>query len=221
MKKIIVFAYFIFSFLSVPHFFSQDFPQDFSISEITPEIFEIIYGKSMPEEAVFLKNELRHLTVLHKNFDGETLSGNIIVNACIAEKVLEIFRILYENDYPIEKISLIDNYDAIDEESMTDNNSSAFCYRPISGSSKLSNHALGLAVDINPLYNPYFKIHRDGTISHIQPSLGKFYTDRTKYYPYKIESDDLCVRTFKDAGFEWGGDWESVKDYQHFEWVWK
>ena len=127
----------------------------------------------------------------------------------------EIFKQLYEAGYEIEKIRLIDEYDADDEKSMSDNNSSAFNFRYISYSTKLSKHALGLAVDINTLYNPYVK-YVDGR-RNVEPANAEKYTDRSIEFPHKIDHGDLCYKVFTEHGFEWGGDWEHAKDYQHFE----
>ena len=103
-----------------------------------------------------------------------------------------------------------------DETQMRDDNSSCFCYRAIAGSTKLSKHARGLAVDINTFYNPYYKDRADGT-RFIQPATAAEYCDRTKSFPYKIDHNDLCFKLFTEAGFEWGGDWRTCKDFQHFE----
>jgi hypothetical protein len=99
--------------------------------------------------------DLRYLHVLHKDIDGNEHEGEMIVNYHIAEDVLNILHELYDNDYPIEKIRLVDEYDADDELSMEDNNSSSFNFRFISHTGRISKHGLGLAVDINTLYNPY------------------------------------------------------------------
>ena len=80
---------------------------------------------------------------------------------------------------------------------------------------RLSSHSKGMAIDINPLYNPLVKERGGRTLFY--PSNADAYVDRTKYFPYKIEKGDLCVRLFKKYGFSWGGDWRSSKDYQHFE----
>ncbi|MBQ4401413.1 MAG: M15 family metallopeptidase, partial [Synergistaceae bacterium] len=117
--------------------------------------------------------------------------------------------------YPIERVRLVDEYDADDETSMRDNNSSCFNFRFITHSTKISKHGLGLAVDINTLYNPYVKETKDGRI--LEPATAGEYVDRTKSFPYKIEKGDLCYRLFIERGFEWGGEWKSLKDYQHFE----
>ena len=99
---------------------------------------------------------------------------------------------------------------------MQANNTSCYCYRPIAGTTRLSKHARGLAIDVNPLYNPCVRRKKDGTLL-IQPSTGKPYADRNKFFKYKITRRDLCYRLFIQHGFRWGGDWRSVKDYQHFE----
>ena len=143
--------------------------------------------------------------LLHVGFDGETHTGELVVNRLIADDVLDIFKQLYEASYEIEKIRLIDEYDADDEKSMSDNNSSAFNFRYISYSTKLSKHALGLAVDINTLYNPYVK-NVDGR-RNVEPANAEKYTDRSIEFPHKIDHDDLCYKVFAEHGFEWGGDW--------------
>lgn len=115
---------------------------------------------------------------------------------------------------------LPDNYLSDDEKMMCDNNSSCFNYRVISQTNKISKHDMGMAVDINTLYNPYHNIvtNSDGTTKEIiEPATGKVYLDRTKNFNYKIEKDDLCYKLFTGKGFEWGGDWTNRKDYQHFE----
>lgn len=156
------------------------------------------------------------LTVQYLDGQGCSQQGTIICNTTIAQDLREIFAELYRAKYPIERIRPISEYDDDDERSMQDNNTSCYCYRPIAGSKRLSKHAMGLAIDINPLYNPCVKRRKDGTLN-VQPSTGRPYIDRKKQYPYKIKRDDLCYRLFIKHGFQWGGSWRSLKDYQHFE----
>ena len=153
--------------------------------------------------------------MLHVDLNGETHEGEMIVNYHIAEDVLEILRQLYEANYPIERVRLVDEYDADDERSMEDNNSSSFNFRFISHTTRVSKHGLGLAVDINTLYNPYTKTVDGERI--VEPVTGEPYLDREADFPYKIDHEDLCFKLFTEHGFEWGGDWEDRKDYQHFE----
>ena len=182
---------------------------------IPDEIFAKMQGKSYKDDCTIPRDDLRYIHVLHKNIEGETLEGEMVCSTLIAEDLLEIFRELYEQSYPIEKMRLIDEYDANDELSMTDNNSSCFNYRTISHTNKISKHGLGVAVDINTLYNPYTKVVDGERI--IEPTAGAPYLDRDADFPYKIERGDLCYNLFIAHGFEWGGDWPDRKDYQHFE----
>ena len=187
----------------------------FAISPITDAVFERIRGRSFKADCTLPREELRHLCVRHVGLDGGTHEGEMIVNRHIAEDVLDILRRLYEAGYPIERIRLVDEYGADDELSMEDNNSSSFNFRFISHTRRVSKHGLGLAVDINPLYNPYTKIV-DGERT-VEPVTGAPYLDREADFPCRIDHDDLCYRLFTERGFEWGGDWVSCKDYQHFE----
>ena len=188
----------------------------FASEPINDETFQRMQGKSWKKDCPLKRSELRYLRLLHRNAEGKPQLGEMVVNAQIADRVVRILRQLYDAKYPIQRMVLPDVYDADDETQMRANNSSCFCYRPISGTTKLSKHARGLAIDINTLYNPYYKDRTDGT-RYIQPATAAEYCDRTKTFPYKIDHDDLCFRLFTEAGFEWGGDWTSCKDFQHFE----
>ena len=187
----------------------------FYAAEIDSKIFSRIDGKSYKKNCPLPLDDLRYLHVLHKDLSGTTLEGELICNFKIAQPLIEIFKKLYAENYPIEKIRLIDEYEADDELSMRDNNSSCFNFRYVSFTNRISLHGYGLAVDINPLYNPYIKTVDGKKI--IAPDTSADFEDRTKIFPYKIEADDLCCKLFKAHGFLWGGDcWDDEKDYQHF-----
>lgn len=187
---------------------------NFYISEIDDKVFSRIDGKSYKKNCTVPLEELRYLQVLHKNLNGETLSGELICNVKIAETLIKIFEKLYAENYAIEKIRLVDEYNADDELSMSDNNSSCFNFRLVSNTNRISLHGYGLAVDINPLYNPYITF-RNGK-KNIEPANATEFEDRTKNFPYKITTDDLCYKIFTSNGFLWGGSWDDSKDYQHF-----
>ena len=192
----------------------------FRSETISDRIFNRMWLKSWKEDCPLKRSELRYLKMLHRNADGNPQRGEMVVNAAIADKVIDVFRRLYQADYRIERMVFIDNYDADDESSMRANNSSSFNFRFMPGSTtKISKHGLGLAFDINTLYNPYVK-QKDDESWHIEPATGEPYAfdreNRTDI-PYKIDHNDLAYRLFTEAGFEWGGDWTSLKDYQHFE----
>lgn len=99
--------------------------------------------------------------------------------------------------------------------SMEDNNTSCFNYRVVDGTSSLSKHAYGMAIDINPLYNPYVTYPKGKR--RVSPAAGAVYADRNKDFPYKIDKNDLCYQLFTEHGFTWGGSWKTMKDYQHFQ----
>ena len=189
--------------------------EGFYMTKINDEIFSRIKGKSFKDNCTLPVEDLRYIHVLHKDLEGNTHEGEIICNVYIAFDVLDIFMKLYEAGYPIEKVRLVDEYDADDETSMRDNNSSSFNFRFISHTTKISKHGLGLAVDINTLYNPFVKEVNGKKI--LEPATAGEYTDRSKEFPYKIDTEDLCYKLFTEHGFEWGGNWKTVKDYQHFE----
>lgn len=193
----------------------EGFAQQFYQQEVTDSIFARIQGKSFKENCTTLREDLRYLRVLHYNKEGEVLEGELICHKAIAEDLLEIFQELYQAKYPIERMVLIDEYAADDEASMCANNTSAFNFRTISGGRRLSSHSTGMAIDINPLYNPLVR-WRDGQ-TRVFPADAAPYVDRSRDFPYKIVRGDLCHQLFKKHGFSWGGDWKNSKDYQHFE----
>lgn len=188
----------------------------FAASEITDDIFGRIYGKSFKANCTTPREDLRYLRLLHYDIDGNIRLGELICHKSIATDLVEIFRELYKAQYPIEKMTLIDEYNADDNASMRDNNSSAFNYRMKTAGKTLSKHAFGLAIDINPLYNPYVKTRSNGQ-QYIEPANAAPYADRSRPSHYKITHDDICCKLFKQHGFKWGGDWKTIKDYQHFE----
>lgn len=192
----------------------------FKAEMISDAIFSRMWLKSWKKECPLHRKDLRYLKILHHNAEGKPQRGEMVVNAKIAGKTLRIFRQLYEAGYRIERMVLIDNYNGNDEEAMRANNTSAFNFRYVTGSTKkISKHGLGLAVDINTLYNPYIKKRANGTW-RIQPEAGKKYAFNRisrRDIPYKIDHNDLAYKLFTQAGFKWGGDWRSLKDYQHFE----
>ena len=189
--------------------------KSFYYEELSKEIKERINGKSYGENCDVPYEELRYVKVLHWGFDGETHIGEMIVNKAIAEDVIEIFKELYEAKYPIERMVLVDEYDADDNTSMAANNSSAFNYRVIEGTKRISLHSYGMAIDINPLYNPY--VHTVDGERVVTPLEGAKYEDRSLDCPYYIHAGDVCYEAFIKRGFTWGGNWKSNKDYQHFQ----
>ena len=202
---------------TVPEETVPDPADSFYAEEISDAIFARMAGKSFPDECTTPREDLRYLHLLYKDIDGRAHEGEMVCNEIIADKLIDIFRKLYEADYPIERMSLVDDYDADDDASMLDNNTSCFNFRYVSGTNSISKHGLGLAVDLNPFYNPY--IHVLDGVKLIEPEGSEPYADRSLDFDYKIDEDDLAYRLFKEAGFTWGGSWKNSKDYQHFQYV--
>ena len=188
----------------------------FAAEPIPDGVWARMQGKTYKENPYIGRDDLRHVRALHWDYDDQMHIGEMVCNKQIADVVARILRQLFDAKYPIQRMLLPDVYDADDETQMRDNNSSCFCFRTIAGSTNLSKHARGLAIDINTLYNPYFKVREDGSL-FIQPATAGAYCERTMDFPYKIDHDDLCFKLFTEAGFDWGGDWITRKDYQHFE----
>jgi hypothetical protein len=157
---------------------------------------------------------LRLVRFSYINFRGETQNdGSAIVLDAVANEVLMLFDDLRLAHFPIEKAMLMTAYDGNDDLSMKDNNTSSFNDRNIAGSSRISMHAFGAAIDINPKNNPF--LLRSGKRQIVKPMSGSAYLDRSVNSPGMAEQ----VRAiFADHGFViWGGDWRNPVDYQHFQ----
>ncbi len=166
---------------------------------------EAVKGTKAPADV--LKAQ-KLLTVRYWSNDGKLHQGQIMVHKDAADDVKEIFKIIEETKFPVGKCIPIVKYDWDDGASMDDNNSSAFNYRTIAGTKKMSNHAYGKAVDINPLWNPFTR--RNGSVS---PEKGKYDRNREGTF-YK---EQRIVKEFKKRGWRWGGEFTSYKDYHHFD----
>ena len=188
----------------------------FAVEAIPDGVWQRMQGKTYKPNPNIGRDDLRHLRVLHKDLKGRTVIGEMVCNKKIASELRDIFKELYEASYPIERMVLADEYDADDERQMRANNTSCFCYRVVEGTTSLSKHALGLAVDLNPLYNPYIRYRKNGK-RIVQPATATPYCDRKANFPYKITTSDLAYKLFMKHGFRWGGSWTSSKDYQHFD----
>lgn len=201
--------------VNVENFKSKHLKQLFFVSKISDNLYSRIYKKSYKSNCTVSLEELRYIRILYVGFDEKTHIGELIVNKSIADDVKVIFYKLYMHNYPLEKVVLVDEYDADDNRSMADNNTSSFNYRVVEGTTHLSKHSLGLAIDINPKYNPYIHTLNGKTVC--SPSNGSDYADRSKDFPHKIDTSDYAYQLFTEYGFTWGGAWNSSKDYQHFQ----
>lgn len=187
---------------------------------IPDDIRTYMTGRSYKQNSNISLDDLSYLTIPHYDFNNNIQEGHMVVNSSLAEDVLDIFAELYDIKYPIERMELVDNYNASDYESIEDNNTSAFNYREsTSGSGKLSMHALGRAIDINPQINPY--VRADGTGKH-QNAAEYWSRNKSKWTSdiakdAYIGTDSEIYNIFIKHGWKWGGNWTSYRDYQHFE----
>jgi hypothetical protein len=188
------------------------FAPSFQYYPIDKEVEKRIKGVSWKENSSVKLKDLCYVKVTYWGFDEKPHIGELIVAKDLGQEVIDIFKDLYKVKYPIEKIRLVDEYAAIDSKSMEDNNTSAFCYREVDGKpGKLSKHSYGVAIDINPLQNPY--VYKE----KIAPKAGKQYVNRSKITKGMIVKNDACYKAFTSRGWTWGGDWKYEKDYQHFQ----
>ena len=157
-------------------------------------------------------DDLSLVQITHAGFDGRQYQGDLVVHASLAAEVVDIFAELLAVEYPIERVRLVDAYAGDDAASMADNNSSAFNCRLATGSNdRYSVHSYGRAIDINPVQNPYVR----GDV--VLPPAGRAHLDRDRPAPGSVLAGDAAHRAFTARGWQWGGEWRSLRDYQHFE----
>jgi hypothetical protein len=153
---------------------------------------------------------LRLLTLDHWGFDGRVHTGRLVVAATQTGAVLRAMRGLYDARFPIRRMQLVERYGADDDRSMAADNTSGFNCRRVYPGGPWSAHAFGLAIDINPVENPYI------TSGGVSPPAGVALVDRSQYRKGMIHAGDAAVRAFAAVGWKWGGAWRYPKDYQHF-----
>ena len=179
-------------------------------SEIHGKVKDKIVGSSWREGCPVGLKKLRLLRLRHWGFDGEVHKGRLVVHRGHDREVLHVFRRLFRKRFPIRRMKLIDAYGADDHRSMNADNTSGFNCRFVAGTTRWSMHAYGKAIDINPVENPY--VWSGG----VSPPQGAGYVDRTQDRKGMIHHRDAVWWAFRYRGWEWGGDWTDVKDYQHF-----
>lgn len=179
-------------------------------ASIEPIPREVLDRSTWKEECPVTPDDLRYLTMTHYGFDGEFHTGEMIVNVSVAEDVVEVFRQLQEARFPIEQMRVIDEFELDLPPTGDWNDTTSFVCRPAVNSGRWSQHAFGLAIDVNPFHNPYLK---DGLVI---PELASTYLDRDDLRPGMIVSGDVPFAAFADIGWTWGGNWNSLKDWMHF-----
>ena len=156
------------------------------------------------------RSELRYVRVVFHGFDEQPHTGELLVHADVAANMVDVFRALYRARFPIEEMRVVDGPELDLPPTGDGNNTTAFVCRPSRGATSWSQHAYGLAVDVNPFHNPYVK---DDVVL---PELASSYTRRAVQRPGMHQPGGVAVRAFAAIGWEWGGHWSSLKDYMHF-----
>jgi hypothetical protein len=157
-------------------------------------------------------SSLRRLRVGYWGFDGKSRVGTLVVNRSAVGPLTIVFRRLYKARFPIRRMRPIDAYGGNDERSLAADNTAAFnCrYAVGPGPKRWSAHAYGLAIDVDPVENPYLESGR------VHPRAGRAYLDRTNIRPGMAVRGGLLVSAFRSVGWQWGGRWTGTPDYQHF-----
>ncbi len=175
-----------------------------------PVTEEILARSTYIPECPVTPDELSYLTQTYWGFDNRPHTGEMIVHASVATDVIQVFEQLYKARFPLEEMRIITKEDLEAEPTGDGNVTTCFVCRPAVGLNRWSEHAYGLAIDINPFQNPYIR----GDL--VLPELARSYTNREWIRPGMIFPDDIVVRSFRQIGWYWGGDWESLLDIMHF-----
>ncbi|MFC6577821.1 M15 family metallopeptidase [Planomonospora parontospora] len=184
-------------------------PPEFAakVSRVARERLPYSWRKGCPVPV----RDLRLITMTYWGFDDRPHTGELVVHEDVADDVVTVFGRLYGWRWPIYRMVLVDVYKGDDFDSIDADNTSAFNCRPATGSSSWSRHAYGKAIDINPRENPY--VSADGSVAHRN---ARRFAERPVKAPGVINPGDKVVRAFERLGWEWGGSWSGIKDYQHF-----
>lgn len=162
---------------------------------------ESVSGIDFPSE---VRKNLVLTEVFYYSFDKKLHKGQLLIHKSVEKDIKEIFEFIKNSKFPVNKVVPVSEYGWSDKSSVLDNNTSAFNYRNVMGTNKLSSHSTGKAIDLNPLLNPHIK---KGTST-------RPYDPRK---PGTITRNSELVKIFIKKGWQWGGNWRSSKDYQHFE----
>lgn len=166
---------------------------------------QAIHGTTAPKEVV---DSLCLIDVRYYSLDGKLHQGQLVVHVSVREDVIEIFKLIEKTKFTVKKVIPIVAYQWSDNASMEDNNTSAFNYRNIAGTDRLSNHAFGMAVDINPEFNPVVYPNGETTPE------GAFYKPARNG---TFHENQEILKEFKKRGWRWGGNFNTYKDYHHFD----
>jgi hypothetical protein len=156
-------------------------------------------------------DDLAYVQLTFWGFDDQRHTGELLLNRSVADDVVGVFRTLYKERFPFEELRVTSRAELDAHPTGDGNNTGSFVCRPSTGSTTtFSQHAFGLAIDLDPFQNPYTNDDL------VLPELASSYLDRDDVRPGMITPDGVVVRAFESIGWTWGGTWRSLKDYQHF-----
>lgn len=179
-------------------------------ASVGPVPDDVLARSTWSQECPVGIDELQYVTVTFVGFDGDPHTGELLVHERAVDDIVEVFRELHDANYPIEDMTILSQADLEAPPTGDRNNTSAFECRRAVGSASFSEHAYGLAIDLNPFQNPY----RKGDL--VLPELASAYLDRSRDLPGMIQPGGPVVAAFASIGWEWGGNWTSLEDYHHF-----
>lgn len=177
---------------------------------IQPVPADVLARSSWNSHCPVAAGDLRYVTVGFRGFDGRAHTGELLVNAQAADKLVTVFGRLFAAGFPIERMRISSNAELNAPPTGDGNTTESFACRPVRGQTAWSQHAYGLAVDVNPFQNPYHK----GQV--VLPELATAYLDRAQAWPGMIQPGGPVVQAFAAVGWHWGGTFRSLKDYMHF-----
>jgi len=201
MKSLIINIFLLLHLFNNPNFAQES---NYPIFDSDYTFNQAVDGIEIPKSII---KQLILLDVEYYSFDDKLHKGQVVINKKAVKDIKEIFNFIKDSGFPIAKAVPIVKYNWSDDQSMRDNNTSAFNYRKVKGQKVISPHSYGMAIDLNPLFNPHIKGKK------VQPANGKYDTKVVG----TILRDSKLVKEFIKRGWQWGGTWRSSNDYQHFE----
>lgn len=182
----------------------------FAAKVASPAPRRVIARSSWVEGCPVAATDLAWIRLTFWGFDARRHTGELLVHRTAADDIVDVFRTLYRKRFPQEQVVIVRSYDPDAPPTGDGNGTGSFVCRPSTGAAYFSQHAYGLAIDVNTFQNPYLK----GDV--VLPELASSYLSRDEIRPGMIVEDGPVVAAFARIGWEWGGDWNRSKDYQHF-----
>ena len=182
----------------------------FAAKVVSPAPRHVIARSSWVPGCPVAATDLAWVRLTFWGFDAQRHTGELLVHRTVADDIVQVFRTLYRVRFPQEQVGIVRAYDPDAPSTGDGNGTGSFVCRPSTGASYFSQHAYGLALDLNSFQNPYAK----GAV--VLPELASAYLDRTRVRSGMVTPDGPVVRAFARVGWEWGGSWKYSKDYMHF-----